>query len=180
MLTIAHIFVHNFFSGYLTDEELEELYDTVWNPLTDVIVFGYAILGIIFFIVGWQMLYRLKKYFPEFYGQFGGSLWFANCILTLPLLFRAAINFLNEIPAFSDYWEVNYYRIVGYNILIFFLGTYIPIVAQISSLIFGFVRHKQVKIFKSGVNRTSHTGHMFYDQDTNSDMNSDNARSQRK
>ena len=127
------------------------------------------------------MLYRLKKYFPEFYGQFGRSLWFANCILTLPLLFRALFNFLNYSDTFYNFWfgDENYYRVTGYNILIFFLGTYIPIVAQISSLIFGFVRHKQVKIFKSGMNRNSHSGgrHMFYDQDSNSDLNSDNARS---
>lgn len=29
------------------------------------------------------------------------------------------------------------------------LGTYVPMLLQIFSLIFGFVRHKQVKVFRS-------------------------------
>ena len=59
---------HSIFRGELDEDSEKKYVNEVEKPLTDVIVFGYAILGIIFFIVGWQMLYRLKKYFPEFYG----------------------------------------------------------------------------------------------------------------
>ena len=95
------------------------------------------------------MLRRLRLYFPEFFDQFGCQLWFANIILTFPLTFRAIFDALNFSDSWNDFWEASYYRLAGFNILIFAFGTYLPIIAQISSLIFGFVRHKQVKVFKS-------------------------------
>lgn len=39
----------------------------VYNPMQDMVVGFYVILGFVFFTVGCIMTCRLKKYFPEFY-----------------------------------------------------------------------------------------------------------------
>ena len=77
----------------------------------------------------------------------------ANVALTLPLLFRAFFDALRyDSEGWNEFWidnDGNYYRLAGYNMLLFCFGTYIPMLTQISTLIFGFVRNKQVKIFQS-------------------------------
>ena len=50
------------------NEALAEQFEhRVLNPLTYTIIVGFGVLAIIFFFVGWSMLWRLKSYFPEFY-----------------------------------------------------------------------------------------------------------------
>ena len=97
------------------------------------------------------MLNRLRRYYKGFYKQFGCYLWMANVLLTFPLTFRAMFDGLRFSDNWFYYWigSENYYRLTGYNILLFTFGTYIPMLMQIGSLIFGFVRHKQVKVFRS-------------------------------
>lgn len=57
--------------------------------------------------------------------------------------------------AWARYWnidgvgEASQYKLATYNELLFIFATYIPILFQISTLVFGFVRHKKVKLFKS-------------------------------
>lgn len=64
--------------------------------------------------------------------------------MTVPLTFRAFIDFLSNDDDFEDYWfgEGNYYKIAIYNSTLFVIATLIPILMQIFSLIFGFVRQK--------------------------------------
>ena len=112
-----------------SEVKFESWLSKVNDPLTEVIVWSYLLLGFCFFIVGWQMLYRLKKYFPEFYNQFGCNLWFATCVLSFPLAFRAILNALNYIDDYYNYWGEDKYKEAGYNFLLFFLGTYVPILA---------------------------------------------------
>ena len=110
----------------------------------------FLMLGIIFFTVGCLMLRRLRKYYKGFFKEFGCSLWTANIMLTVPLAFRAVFDCLSLDKDWFAYWfeDQNYYRMAMYNVLLFVLGTYIPMLMQIASLIFGFVRQKQVKLFK--------------------------------
>ena len=118
----------------------------VIEPLGRMIWITFVSLAIVFFCVGTFMLRRLRLYFKDFFKEFGASLWIANVLLTLPLTFRAVFDALKSNEAWSDYWSANYYSTGCYNILIFTFGTYIPMLTQISSLIFGFVRNKQVKL----------------------------------
>ena len=69
-------------------------------------------------------------------------------MLTLPLSFRAVFDALYHNESWSDYWSTNMYTIAIYNALLFFFGSYVPMLMQIFSLVFGFVRHKQVKVFR--------------------------------
>ena len=107
------------------------------------------ILAIIFFAVGCTMLQKLKKFYKGFYKQFRCNLWTANILMTVPLTFRAIFDGLTFNKDFFNYWfgDANYYRIAVYNTLIFVIATLIPMLMQIFSLIFGFVRTKQVKLF---------------------------------
>ena len=66
--------------------------------------------------------------------------------MTLPLSFRALFDAL----ALSDDWEgfwygsdSNYYYWATYNVTFFFFATYIPMLMQIFSLIFGFMRNNK-------------------------------------
>ena len=123
----------------------------VLTPLGRLVWILFTILAVIFFTVGCIMLQRLRHYFKDFYRQFGCSLWVANVVLTIPLTFRAIFDALSMDDSWYNYWigEGNYYRLAGYNMLLFTFGTYIPMLTQISTLIFGFVRQKQVKLFRS-------------------------------
>ena len=113
----------------------------------------FIILAIIFFTAGVVKLRLLRIYFKDFFKEFGCNLWWANIALTLPLMFRAFFDAMrSDWPAWNEYWidnGGNDYRLSGYNMLLFFFGTYVPMLTQISTLIFGFVRNKQVKIFQS-------------------------------
>jgi hypothetical protein len=102
----------------------------------------YTVLAIIFFAVGCFMLNRLKRFYKGFYKDFGCYLWMANILLTFPLLFRAVFDWLRADERWTDFWFMNERRIASYNILFFAFSSLIPMVMQIGSLIFGFVRQK--------------------------------------
>ena len=63
-------------------------------PIGRLIWICFALLALIFFLVGWLMLNRLKRYYKGFYKDFGCYLWMANVLLTFPLLFRAIFDWL--------------------------------------------------------------------------------------
>ena len=119
-------------------------------PINRLIWISFTLLAIIFFSVGCIMLHRLRVYFKDFYKEYGKRLWVANVVLTFPLTFRAILDALNQDAAWYKWWvQGNLYRLTTYNVVIFTLGTYLPALAQITSLVFGFVRQKQqVKLFK--------------------------------
>jgi len=123
----------------------------VHQPLLRLVYIEFTLLGVIFFTVGFFMLRSLKMYFKDFYKEFGCQLWLANVLLTFPLTFRAIFDAAMLNDAFNYFWlgESNYYKIAIYNMILITFATYIPMVMQIASLIFGFVRYKKVKLFRS-------------------------------
>ena len=68
-------------------------------------------------------------------------------MLTLPLSFRAVFDAMYHNESWDNYWNSSMYTVAIYNALLFFFGSYVPMLMQIFSLVFGFVRHKQVKVF---------------------------------
>ena len=69
--------------------------------------------------------------------------------MTIPLTFRAIFDFLSLFDWWESFWygdDTNYYYWATYNTVFFFVTTYIPILMQIFSLIFGFMRNKKVKL----------------------------------
>ena len=122
------------------DEHWDEYMETVYYPLMRFIWISFLLLGIIFFTTGCLMLNRLRLYFVDFYKEFGWKLWVANIFLTLPLTFRAVFDALKFDDEWSDYWFSSTTKEAGLNLLLIFCGTYVPMLLQISTLIFGFVR----------------------------------------
>ena len=121
--------------------------DEVLTPLSRMIWITFVALAVILFSVGTFMLRRLRLYFKDFFKEYGRSLWIANILLTLPLTFRAVFDAMRSDTEWVDYWfGSGYYHVAIYNMLIFTLASYLPMLTQISSLIFGFVRNKQVKL----------------------------------
>ena len=111
--------------------------------LRDLITLMYTFLGVGFFIAGVTMNLSLRKSFPSFYQSFRCFLWTACIFLTIPLFFRAMINFAtNMSDDFNTWYETSdegfLFNITYYLIL----STYIPIITQMGSLVFGFLRHK--------------------------------------
>ena len=86
----------------------------------------FAFLCVIFFSVGCMMLRKIRRYFKDFYKQFGCKLWIANILLTLPLLFRGLLDAAKLNKTFNDYWRENDYRVACYNLMIITFGTYLP------------------------------------------------------
>lgn len=70
-----------------------------------MIVGTFALLCVVFFSVGCMMLRKIRRYFKDFYKQFGCKLWLANILLTLPLLFRGILDAANLNTKFSNYWR---------------------------------------------------------------------------
>ena len=62
----------------------------------------------------------------------------------LPLTFREVFVGLKTNDDWYYFWlaDSNFYRVAGYNLILFTFGTYMPMMMQMASLIFGFVRNK--------------------------------------
>jgi hypothetical protein len=112
----------------------------------------FLVLACIFFLVGCKMITKLRQFYKDFYKEFGCQLWTANILMTLPLSFRALFNALTFCDAWQNYWfgpEATFYQMATYNVGLFVFATYIPMLMQIFSLIFGFMRNKKVKLFRT-------------------------------
>ena len=88
-----------------------------------------------------------------------------------------------DCDKWSNFWfgdDSTYYNYASYNIGVFFFSTYIPMVMQISSLIFGFMRHKKVKLFRQVGDRDrtkSDTSNRLYQTDGDEDSIEDGVTS---
>ena len=102
----------------------------------------YGILGIAFFTAGISMNLALKRHFPIFYISHCCTLWTATILLTAPLFFRSSVDLLENIsPSFESWYDSEegfIFNITGYVAL----STYIPIITQMGSLVFGYLRRR--------------------------------------
>ena len=103
------------------------------------------------------MLNRLRVHFKGFFKQYRCLLWTANVILTISpisLLFRDILNGFYFFKGWYEFWfDHGFKRMVIYNLMMITLLNYVPMIMQISSLIFGFVRINQDKIKASNERR---------------------------
>ena len=54
----------------------------------------YLILGVAFFLVGFILLRKLKKYYTEFYENVRCTLWTSAMLLSFSLLIRGVLNLI--------------------------------------------------------------------------------------
>ena len=102
----------------------------------------YFLLAVLFFTVAFTFLHYVQKYHKDFYKQYSKLLWISVLVLTLPLLIRCLMDFLQNWKAFYNYTHQN---TALYNLIFFLATTYILILSQIATLVFGFVRSQQNK-----------------------------------
>ena len=106
----------------------------------------FLVLAVAFFSVGLVLLMSLKNYFNEFYEEQKYLLWSAMLILTLPLSFRAILDYsLEKSTKMYNFVTNNNTNFVIYQWSFFILTTYTPILAQMSALVFGFMRHRKME-----------------------------------
>lgn len=89
------------------------------------------------------LICKLKKDFELFYKEFRVFMLIATYLLTVPLTFRAIFDGIKIIfPESMEYINRSYLRNSIYNLFFFLFTTYLPIIGQITSLVFGFARHR--------------------------------------
>ena len=103
----------------------------------------YFVLGIAFLFISVTMNFDLKRYFLHFYDRYSCFLWAACFFLTIPLFVRAIIDLSKNIsdPFYKWYNDPDHFATADNTYLIF--STYIPIIGQMSSLVFGYTRKRQ-------------------------------------
>ena len=58
------------------------------HAISNMLTYLFTTLGIIFFVSGVTMALKLRKYYPDFYEEYGILIWIATFCLTLPLFVR--------------------------------------------------------------------------------------------
>jgi len=90
----------------------------------------FLVLAVVFFSVGLMLLMSLKNYFNEFYEEQKYLLWSAMLILTLPLSFRAILDYsLEKSTKMYNFVINNNTNFIIYQWCFFILTTYTPILA---------------------------------------------------
>ena len=127
-------------------ESDEEYHQKVYHHLQTFTQILFTSLAISFIVIGIILIKKLKTHFGLFYEQFRTVMLVATYLLTVPLTFRAIFDGIKIIsPGFYDWIDLSYFRNALYNFIFFLFSTYLPIIGQIMSLVFGFVRHRQHK-----------------------------------
>jgi hypothetical protein len=81
------------------------------------------------------MIYLLRKHFPTLYQEIGCKIWVATFCLTIPLFLRGLNTVLyGRKKSYFKYYMAHFAFVNSMYIL---LSSILPIVAQMSSLIFG-------------------------------------------
>ena len=120
-----------------------EKFDPATRLTTSII---FCVLGTAFFFTGLTMNLSLRRYFPHFYNSFWCFLWIACLFLTIPLFLRTIINLSKNLsPDFLE-WFKDEDHFATTNTLYLVCSTYIPIITQMSSLVFGFLRKRQAAV----------------------------------
>ena len=92
------------------------------------------------------MLIRLKNHQKQLYFKFKCWLWTSLILLTLPLTFRSLFLLFDETWSQLNNWLLNSEKPIHetiYNSVFLITTTWLPLIMQNASLVFGLVRQKQ-------------------------------------
>jgi hypothetical protein len=133
-------------SKYHGPEDLDaymfQINDVCYNITT--VVFG--VLFLLFLAVSMHMICTLKQIVPTLYSEYRVWLWLGSFSLSLPLFLRFFLDLLWTSDLDWHHWLVNddhTERNTAYQLLYFIFTTYVPIVSQLASLMFGYIRKQQ-------------------------------------
>ena len=111
--------------------------------MENIVSITFFLLAIVFLTVGIMLFLTLKRVSVDFYEDHKSRLWGALVLLTLPLSFRSILDGLNNIPKWKAFINKTPSTVAVYNLIFFLITTYLPVLTQISSLVFGYLRSKQ-------------------------------------
>ena len=157
ILVAAYVATNFYFYAYgcFGDFETFEDFDVeVLNPIKRATFTAFMLLAISYFTVGCILLSRLKKHFGKLHEQWAGHLWTALILLTVPLTLRGALDLFH----IERHLDRRGYQLAVYNVLFSLTTTFLPIIFQISSLVFGFIRRKQSSLVEDSSDGRAETG----------------------
>jgi len=106
----------------------DHYYWHVFNPQKLLLAVLFGILCPAFLAISVNLVLTLRLRAPKLYAEFKTILWCACFILSIPLSFRAILDFLYQYNAkFQAYFTATDHRELSYNIAFTMLTSYIPI-----------------------------------------------------
>ena len=127
-------------SRFRNAEDLPAFISEVIDVQSMLLVVWFFALFFVFLIAGTKLLLTFRSNYKEFYKEFKCLLWITTAVLTLPLAVRAICDLLTGFRTWNTYWSSTSKKLTSYNMLFFLFTTYIPIIGQTFSLLFGFMR----------------------------------------
>ena len=88
-----------------------------------------------------MLMYRLRHRFHGLYTDYGCKLWLLVIIQIVSLFIGTAIFGLGYCDAWLNFWVANELRVNIYNSIIAICTQYVPMLTQLSSLAFSYIRH---------------------------------------
>ena len=107
---------------------------------------GFTILSLFFLILSIFLLCRLKRYFKEFYNEHWCLLVLATIGLSFPIMCRGIFDTIRGFDKKVEKVLTLHENL--FNSLNMILWNLVPIVFQLSSLVFGYIRNKKNKRHK--------------------------------
>ena len=126
-----------------------------------------------------MMMHRLRYRFYGLYTDYSTQLWVIIIIQALSLAIGLSITIItNYDQQFVLFFAHNWKRLMTYHLIRLVFTIYVPILTQLSSLIFGYIRYKKDKLIKNkqglaGANMLDCSLNKD-DYDADADTNSDN------
>jgi hypothetical protein len=121
-------------------------------------------LSVALLITGFLFLFIVKRDYSDFYQEYHRILWISVSFLTIPPILRCFFDWLQTFPNYYAWIHSGSSSITTYNLLFFVFTTYILILSQGATLLFGLVRYRQKiefrenkKQLKLSLNRESST-----------------------
>ena len=115
----------------------------VYLPLQYMTQVFFTALALLFIVISILLIRKLQRDFELFYKELRVVLLVATFLLTVPLTFRALFDGIKLVnPDLMEQFNDSYLKNSIYNLVFYLLTTYLPVIGQITSLVFGFVRHR--------------------------------------
>lgn len=95
----------------------------------------FSTVAVAFFVTGMWMIHLLRSHFPTLYQKIACKIWVATFCLTIPLFLKGLNTWLYGRRGKYFHYYSNHFAFV--NSVYILLSSLLPIVTQMSSLIFG-------------------------------------------
>lgn len=118
-------------------------------------LYGLFCVGVL--VVGILFLYYLQREHQEFYETYKHQIIGAVTLLIVPLFLRCILDFMGTLDWWHDIIYQSTNSITAFNLCFFLFTTYIIVLSQTASLIFGVLRQrikKQDEIVKEQLSKS--------------------------